>query len=379
MSVTPCLLKFVKRRGEARMTRGCRLIDRKSLILRTGGCRQHKLGGVLTKGLTATLLMMTVLLPPIVGHASPIPRPKSDLRLPGFLLFLNYNYGGRPFSTLWRTRPGSKRMVQITHSRFSIWAPAISPDGSRIAFNRARGGHHSDVLVFANPDGTHQRTVDSLCAKSCSFFDEMTWSPDGKTVLVLMATGVKPHLEGGIWSIRVDGTHRRQLTFPGPSNGRGGLDDHHPKVAPDGMSFVFDRINEATGRHHIEISPIDGGTPTEVTIPHRLNPGDPTWTPDGSRILFQSPPEPTPGHAQNFYTIRQDGTGLRQITHYADAPGKYVGVFHPCFSPDGRHFSASELLGNGPSDIAIFTAEGHRILRMPSPLIENNVEWGPLG
>ena len=73
MSVTPCLLKFVKRRGEARrMTRGCRLIDRKSLILRTGGCRKHQLGGVLTKGLTATLLMMTVLLPPIVGHASPI-------------------------------------------------------------------------------------------------------------------------------------------------------------------------------------------------------------------------------------------------------------------------------------------------------------------
>ena len=46
---------------------------------------------------------------------------------------------------------------------------------------------------------------------------------------------------------------------------------------------------------------------------------------------------------------------------------------------DGRYFSASELLGNGPSDIAIFTAEGHRILRMPTPLIENNVEWGPLG
>ena len=234
------------------MTRGCRFINRKSLILRAGGCRQHKRGGVLTKGVTTTLLMMTVLLPPIVGHASPIPRPKSDLHLPGFLLFLNYNYGGRPFSTLWRTRPGSKRMVQITHSRFSIWAPAISPDGSQIAFDRARGGHHSDVLVFANPDGTHQRTVDSLCAKSCSFFDEMTWSPDGKTVLVLMATGVKPHLEGGIWSIRVDGTHRRQLTFPGPSNGRGGLDDHHPKVAPDGMSFVFDRIDEATGRHRIE-------------------------------------------------------------------------------------------------------------------------------
>ena len=148
--------------------------------------------------------------------------------------------------------------------------------------------------------------MDSLCAKSCSFFDEMTWSPDGKTVLVLMATGVKPHLEGGIWSIRVDGTHRRQLTFPGPSNGRGGLDDHHPKVAPDGMSFVFDRINEATGRHHIEISPIDGGTPAEVTIPHRLNPGDPTWTPDG----IEDPlPVATRAHARTCAELLYDPPG----------------------------------------------------------------------
>ncbi len=326
--------------------------------------------------LVAILLTATVL-PAVAAHAMPAPQTRSHLHLPGFLLFLNFNYGGRPFSTLWTTRPGSTHQVQITHSRFSIWAPAISPDGKQIAFDRARGGHHSDVLVFANPDGTHQRTVDSLCAKSCSFFDEMTWAPDGQTLLMLMATGVKPHLEGGIWSIRVDGTHRQQLTFPGPSNGRGGLDDHHPSVAPDGASFTFDRINESTGRHHIEISQIGGGTPVEVPVPHRLNPGDPTWTPDGTRIFFQSPPEPTPGHAQNFYTILPDGTGLQQITHYADAPGKYVGVFHPCFSPDGRYFSASELPGNTPSDIAIFTASGRRILRIPTPLIENNVEWGP--
>ena len=148
------------------------------------------------------------------------------------------------------------------------------------------------------------------------------------------------------------------------------------------MSTVFDRIDRATGRHHIEISPIDGGTPTEVTIPHRLNPGDPTWTPDGSRILFQSPPEPSPGHAQNFYTIRQDGTaGLHQITPPLRGCCREVTwvSFIRASRPAGRYFSASELLGNGPSDIAIFTAEGDRILRMPSPLIENNVEWGPLG
>ena len=88
-----------------------------------------------TRWLVATLLTATVLLPAAAGHALPVPQARSHRQLPGFLLFLNFNYGGRPFSTLWTTRPGSTRQVQITHSRFSIWAPAISPDGKQIAFD----------------------------------------------------------------------------------------------------------------------------------------------------------------------------------------------------------------------------------------------------
>ena len=51
------------------------------------------------------------------------------------------------------------------------------------------------------------------------------------------------------------------------------------------------------------------------------------------RILFQSPPEPAAGQAQNLYTIRRDGTGLQQITHYDDTAGQYVGVFHRATHP----------------------------------------------
>ena len=274
---------------------------------------------------------------------------------------------------------GSTERTQIVHSRFNVWSPSISPDGTQIAFDRSRGPHRSDILVLARPDGSHQRTVHSLCGNSCTFFDEMVWAPDGRTLLALMATGVRPHLVGAIWWIRIDGSHRRQLTFPGPSNSVGGFDDHHPSVAPDGASFVFDRINEATGRHTTEVEPIGGGTPVEVPIPSRLDPGDPTWTPDGSSILFQSPPEPTTGYAQNLYTIRPDGTDLQQITHYQGAPREVIGVFHPSYSPDGRFFAASELSGVGPGDIAIFWADGERIMSTPSPLNENWVVWGPLG
>jgi TolB protein len=337
----------------------------------------------MTHAAIAATLIATVLVPAIPGRAS-VPPTRDSHRFPGRLLFLNDSFTSKPEWTLWTVSPGSAHAVQITHSRYNIWSPAMSPDGQRIAFDRARGGKHSDVLVFTDPDGTHQRTVHSLCAKRCAFFDEMTWAPDGKTLLMLRATGVKPHLVGAIWSVRIDGTHPRQLTFPGESHNEFGLDDHHPSVSPDGSSFVYDRIDEVTGQHAPFIEPIGGGTAVRVPVPHRLNPGDPTWTPDGGEILFQSPPEPTFKEVQNLYTVRPDGTGLRQITHYGMPPGQHFGgIFHPSFSPDGRYIAASHVFSYRAGVLGfsyvILTANGHQIERIHTKQNVNNIVWGRRG
>lgn len=333
---------------------------------------------------TGTVVMLVsafVALSATPGHSSP-PSDRIKRHFPGRLLFLNDSFDSKPEWTLWTVAPGSAHARQISHSRHNIWSPAISPDGQRIAFDRARGGKHSDVLVFADPDGTHQRTVHSLCAKRCAFFDEMTWSSDGRTLLMLRATGVKPNLVGAIWSVKPDGTHLRQLTFPGPSHTGSGFDDHHPSVSPDGDSFVYDRIDETTGRHTSFIAPIDGGPAVKIPVPHRLDPGDPTWTPDGSRILFQSPPEPTYNKAQNLYTILPDGTGLRQITHYQVPRGQhYGGLFHPSYSPDGRFIAASHAYtfraGKVRPSYLILSASGHEIERIHVQQLVNNIVWGP--
>jgi TolB protein len=327
--------------------------------------------------MAVTLLATATLLPTTTGHASD-PSAVPGLHLPGRLLFLNFTFDGKP-STLWTVLPGSAHATRLTHGKAWIFAPAFSPSGDQIVFDRERGGTFRDVLVFARPDGTHKHVLRAACAGDCVWFDETTWTPDGKTLLMLRGTASGSDLTGAIWSIGIDGSNLRQLTFPGVSTDTSGHDDHHPDVAPNGRRFVFSHNNDATKRQKIEIEPISGGSPSVIPIPHSLNPGDPTWTPDGSRILFQSPPEPTAGQAQNFYTIRPNGTGLRQITHY-HAPPKSPGVwlFHPSFSPDGRYIAASIGPGadGGVGDIVILTASGHELLRIPTPLNENNVEWG---
>jgi len=53
------------------------------------------------------------------------------------------------------------------------------------------------------------------------------------------------------------------------------------------------------------------------------------WSPDGKRIAFSM--ENATGSSQDVYTIRPDGTRLRQIT---DTP--VLGEYVPEWSPDGR-------------------------------------------
>ena len=71
-----------------------------------------------------------------------------------------------------------------------------------------------------------------------------------------------------------DSTDLRQLTFPGEYTHTNKLNDHYPEVSPDGNSFAFDRLDDATGRFTMNMTPIAGGIPTAIPLPDRLNPRD---------------------------------------------------------------------------------------------------------
>jgi TolB protein len=86
----------------------------------------------------------------------------------------------------------------------------------------------------------------------------------------------------------------------------------------------------------------------------------PAWSPRGDRIAFTSV---RTGDVE-VYTIRPDGSGLRQLTHDLSNNG------HPTWSPDGRSifFTSSrtgwkdELLlaaqGSQSSELVIMRADG---------------------
>jgi Tol biopolymer transport system component len=84
--------------------------------------------------------------------------------------------------------------------------------------------------------------------------------------------------EFSIWVSQLDGSNRRQLTFP-PTYA------FLPRWAPDGSRIVYTDLR-AEGRSRVFIVPRDSGVPTPLIPDDSNNEIDPTWMPDGHSIVF---------------------------------------------------------------------------------------------
>jgi Tol biopolymer transport system component len=342
--------------------------------------------------LAAILTLACALLPASEGHASlrsGVPAEHTmnvdpPLSFPGLLISVDRPWDGSS-SSIWTIVPGSSQVTQIASAKVPIIAPVFSPSGDEIAYNRDvdyRYTDKRDKLVFARPDGSDMHVLRAACSDDCHWFDDLDWAPDGQTLLMWRCVGTCPlsgyHSFYAIWSIRTDGTDLHQLTFPGMYTHTNKLNDHDPDVSPDGGSFVFDRLDDATGRFTLETAPMAGGEPVAIALPNRLDPGAPTWTPDGSEILFQSPPDPAYNKAVNLYTVRPDGTDLQQITHYHVPDGQHFGgVFHPSYSPDGSYIAVTHMFRpQGLFSYVILTPDGQQVARFPIGPNLTDMEWG---
>src|SRR5438876_6642304 len=111
-----------------------------------------------------------------------------------------------------------------------------------------------DVLMIANADGSglHQLAQDctgacgAQCAQAslpCPGDDYPSWSPDGTRIAFQRAYGSNvQHLTVAIWVANTDGSHAHQLTQPQLVNS----EDHAPGWSPDSRRIVFNRINHSS-------------------------------------------------------------------------------------------------------------------------------------
>jgi TolB protein len=126
-------------------------------------------------------------------------------------------------------------------------------------------------------------------------------------------------------------------------------------------------------RFEIDTIAVDGTDQRRVT-PIGLDSNDPSYSPDGVLILFQSPQDAIGGVEMDIYSIHPDGSGLTKLT-----PGLGgLASTHPSWSPEGtRILFCHAPSGPNGGDLFVMNRDGTDLhVLAVTPLNENGAFWG---
>lgn len=169
-------------------------------------------------------------------------------------------------------------------------SPALSADGTQIAFSGSAKGN-ADIYVV-NASGGGLRRLTSTRALEAS----PDWSPTGRQILYTSDQTGTPQ----IWVMDAEGTGARRLTYAGNWNDEGAW-------SPKGDKIAFACRNEGD----FNICVMDFATGNTVQLTSEGANAHPAWSPDGTKIVYQS----RRGGSTQIYTMdATDGKNKRQLT-----------------------------------------------------------------
>ena len=226
-----------------------------------------------------------------------------------------------------------RTLTQLTTDPGEDIMPAFHPSGRKIAFASNRAGNW-DIYVMSIEGGQPMKVTESMDHEL-----HPSWAPDGSR-LVYCKLGSK----SGRWEMWVVDTEnpgvRRFLDY--------GL---FPQWCPDvaRSKILFQRARQRGSRYFSvwTVDFINGEAvhPTEIVSAGNAAVINPSWSPDGSRIVFVTVVEPDTDidtdsiEQSDVWIINLDGSGRTNLTN-----GRYAN-YQPVWSADRRVYFVSNRTG----------------------------------
>jgi Tol biopolymer transport system component len=254
-----------------------------------------------------------------------------------------------PTADLYAVSSGGGQVHRITNLQTNHTTPALSPDGSEIAYAWAQctGGGCNDHsysgpveppyppsgIRVLKADGSGERILTD--PGDCTYDSMPTWSPNGSTILFSESRCAKapelftvPAAGGPVHDLGIVGSDPAwgpsRIAYVGDAKSDPGL----WTASPDGSNRVkvaaagSDPAWSSDGRLAYIKRPAKGTAlvvgSTQKTL-RFASVSALAWSPDGTRLVITA--RATPTGPSDVYTIKPDGTGLVRLTTSYDAVG----------------------------------------------------------
>ncbi|HKR27732.1 MAG TPA: winged helix-turn-helix domain-containing protein [Acidobacteriaceae bacterium] len=218
----------------------------------------------------------------------------------------------------------SVRAITSHPSGFQDRYPAFSPSGNTVAFIRSSGPFFVDELYLTSLDGRDTRR---LTSDNHRIFGPPAFTPDGREIVF---SSTRAGLEI-LWRISVPGGNLRPVSRSGPGA-------QNPSISRNGEYLAYELNDDEQNIWRLKLQDethVQG--PPEVLIPSgRSYNLLPQFSPDGSRIAFQS-------NRSGYEEIWMCDTSCSNPVQVTDAR-TLTGT--PRWSPDGRHLAFDSRRGN---------------------------------
>ncbi len=225
-----------------------------------------------------------------------------------------------------------RTLTQVTTDPADDVMPSWHPSGKSMAFASNRGGNW-DIFVVSVDGGQPTRVTDEPEPEL-----HPSWSPDGKRLIYCKLGSMSGRWE--IWVVEVDNPGvRRFLDY--------GL---FPQWCPDPArpKILLQRARQRGSRYFsvwtVDYVNGDAVHATEIASAGNAAVINPSWSPDGERIVFVTVVEPEENgesalEQADVWIINLDGSARTNLTN-----GKFAN-YQPAWGADGRVYFVSDRTG----------------------------------